>query len=185
MPACSAGNFPDGTWPSWDAAADRRGPADVLRYPLTGTGERFPLADPAATGFLVGTPADEVEAYRAVLDGVAFTERFALETLADLGLQRGSHRLAGGAGRSQVWNRIRATVLDQAVTVPVAATSSVGAAVLAGVGLSGRPLAEVVAQLVPTGPVVDPDPLSRNQLDEQYHRWRTELLDRHTALTPA
>lgn len=181
-----AREFPGRDLAQLDAAAARRGPAGVLRYPLSGTGERFPLVDPAATGFVVGTAADEVEAYRAVLDGVAFTERFALEILGDLGLQRGgSHRLAGGASRSAVWNRIRATVLDAVVTGPTAASSGVGAAVLAAVGLSGRPLAEVVAELVPDGPVLDPDPSSRKQLDEQYHRWRTELLHRHSDLTPA
>ncbi len=157
----------------------------MLRYPLSGTGERFPLADPGATGFRTGTPADEVEAYRAVLDGVAFTERFGLEALADLGVQSGRHRLAGGASRSAVWNRIRATVIGATVTVPAAATSGVGAAVLAAAGLSGRPLAEVAAELVSAGPAVDPDPLSGNRLDEQYHQWRTELLHRHDTLTPA
>lgn len=170
-----AGTVPQASLPELDAAAAASGPAGVLRYPLRGTGERFPVADPSFTGWQLGMPQDAAEAHRAVLEGVAFTERYGLERLAALGLRRGTHRVAGGATRSDVWNRIRATVLDAPVSVCAAAGSGHGAAALAASGTSGESLGDTVRRWSPTLPVIDPDPTETDRLDDSFGRWSAEL----------
>lgn len=88
-----------------DAAFDPES-EPVLCYPLTTTGERFPVADPAARGFLQTggrefefTPdgldgVDDRTVYAGILYGVAFAERLAFEILA------GCNDRGSGAGRS-------------------------------------------------------------------------------------
>ena len=117
-----------------DAAAFARGPSTVVRYPLARVGERFPVADPTLHSLSSGVPVDEVDAYRAVLEGVAFVERLGLETLSALGVRPHRHLITGGATRSATWNTIRATVL-----APLLLGGSTGSAGSAGsAGEEGR-----------------------------------------------
>lgn len=158
-----------------DQAAAAQGPADALRYPLSGVGERFPIADPTFVGWTVGAPRDRIEAHRAVLEGVAFVERLGLERLQSLGVQRGTHRLAGGGARSEVWNRVRATVLGCPVTIPRAGGSGRGAAVLAAAAVSQRSLAAVCRAWDTGSIVVDPDGHESARLEENYQRFSSHL----------
>ena len=85
--------------------------AGYVRYPLSVAGERFPVADRNLPPLTDGEPRSRLDAYRALLEGVAFVERLGLERLQQLGVTPRRHVIAGGATASQVWNRIRATVL--------------------------------------------------------------------------
>lgn len=161
--------------PALDAAADAHGPSSVLRYPLVGTGERFPVADPHFRGWQVGEPDSTADSYRSILEGVAFVERHGLEQLAALGVQRRRHLLAGGATKSTVWNRIRAGVLGETVYVPPAGGSGNGAAALAASALLGNPLAAVVDSWARGAVSIDPDPAESEQLQSSYRRWCEEL----------
>jgi len=191
-----------------DRAAAERGPSTVVRYPLARVGERFPVADPTLQSVSSGEPVDEVDAYRAVLEGVAFVERLGVETLAGLGIRPSRHTLTGGAGRSATWNTIRATVVSPALTGATGqglvdgaltqattqqpgsrvvhattAGSATGAAILAANSLShqGSPAAlpETVARLVPTPVPVHPDPSQAVQLEQSYTAFLA-LLDAST-----
>ncbi|MDQ2756551.1 MAG: FGGY-family carbohydrate kinase, partial [Actinomycetota bacterium] len=106
-----------------------------------------------------GRPADDVEAHRAILEGVAFVERLGLETLAAVGAPSRRHVLAGGGSRSAVWSSIRASVLaGRDVSLAGRGDSAVGAAVLAVVGLTAEPFGQAVDHLVaPTSPVATTD----------------------------
>ena len=152
-----AAEFPRADLDDFDRRAAER-PSTVVRYPLTRAGERFPVSDPGMVSVRSGDPEDELDAYRAVLDGVAFTERLGLERLISLGVAPRRHVLAGGASKSSVWNRIRATVLTPLLPVWVApaAVSAVGAALLAAhaVTEAGTPLSQTTDRLVaPPEPV--------------------------------
>ena len=160
-----------------DHAAELHGPARSLRYPLAGIGERFPVADPGLRGFRIGGEGDSIDDYRAVLDGVAFTERCGLELLSALGVPPGRHRLAGGATRSRVWNRIRATALGVPVLIPANPISASGAALLAASVIRREELAETVHALLQPGAEVGPDPTTLVRLDEQYQAWCAALAD--------
>lgn len=168
--------FPGAGLDDLDAAAARWGPAGVVRYPLLRPGERFPFARPDAEGFTLGTPAGETEAYRAVLEGVAFVERLGFATLAAAGAPvRGALRAVGGGSRSPAWLRVRATVHGRPVEVPDRPSSGFGAAVLAAAATVHDGLPAAVAAMVRTRRRVDPDERERGALEESYHRFVAEL----------
>jgi xylulokinase len=167
-----------------DAAAAAHGPSTVIRYPLSRAGERFPVADPDATGFSLGTPTDDVDAFRAVLEGVAFVERLGIETLTGLGIRPHRHSITGGASRSAIWNRIRATALAGSVNAATGygvvhvphANSAHGAALLATRGILGERLSDTVDRLVPSADPVLPEPAESAALNESYDRFRDHLM---------
>lgn len=171
--------FPDRDLPALDTAAARRGPASVVRYPLVQAGERFPFARPDAAGFQLGTPEDETDAYRSVLEGVAFTERLGFAALADAGAPvRGALRAVGGGSRSPVWLRIRATVQGRPVEVPREPASGFGAAVLAAAATVHGGLPAAVAAMVRTRHSVEPDDREREALEASYARFHAALASR-------
>ncbi|MDQ6659296.1 MAG: FGGY-family carbohydrate kinase [Actinomycetota bacterium] len=164
--------------PALDAAAAEHGPSSMLRYPLVGTGERFPVADPTFRGWQIGEPDSVADSYRSILEGVAFVERHGLEQLAARGVQRRRHLLTGGAAKSTIWNRIRAGVLGETVYAPPAGGSGNGAAALATSALLGMPLRAVVDRWAHHSEPVDPDPAESEQLQSSYRRWSEELARR-------
>ncbi len=176
-----------------DRRAAERGPATVVRYPLTRPGERFPIADPDLPSLASGQPADEVEAYRVILEGVAFVERLGLETLAALGAPTRRHTIAGGATRSAVWNTLRATVIGGSGSgVPVVrlpwSGSAIGAAVLAAHGLEltrdpSAAFTTTVDRLVASAVDVAPDLDQSAQLEQSYRCFRA-LLSAHSTTHP-
>jgi xylulokinase len=188
------------------SALDRRvadRPGRVVRYPLVRAGERFPVNDPRLLPLRSGEPGTREDAYRAVLEGVAFVERLGLERLAALeppdadGRLQRRHLLAGGATASAVWNRIRATVLAPLTPVSVSAAaaagsaaagstgSAVGAAILAAhsVADAATPFSDTVARLVPAPVPLTPD---RRQSEPLAHAYRQflDLLASATSATP-
>ncbi|HTL39840.1 MAG TPA: FGGY-family carbohydrate kinase [Pseudolysinimonas sp.] len=156
------------------AAIEAVGPSPVVVYPLARPGERFPVADPAFAGFSVGLdgrPRDavgEIARYRAVFEGVAFVERLALERLGELGVESRRHHVAGGAAASELWNRIRASVLQRPVVVSPGAGSARGAAALAAAAVTGETLAVVAERFAGERRVVDPDEAFVEVLEERY-----------------
>lgn len=172
--------FPGADLAALDAAAGRHGPAGVCCYPLTRRGERFPFARPDAAGFWTGEPRDPVEEHRALLESVAFTERLALAVLGRAGgLAAGRPlRAVGGASRSEVWLRIRATVTGRPVCVPEHPTSSFGAAVLAAAATTHGSLAAAVAGMVRADRTVEPDEQEREILEDSYGRFLAALRER-------
>jgi xylulokinase len=102
-------------------------------------GERTPHADPAARGAFAGLSLrhDRGALARAVLEGVAFGLRDALDLVADM-----SHpprhprvgRVSGGGGRSDLWLQIVASVLEMPLEATVVDEGAAyGAALLGGV----------------------------------------------------
>jgi xylulokinase len=151
--------------------------ATHVRYPLTVAGERFPVADRTLRSLSDGVPQSRLDAYRTVLEGVAFVERLGLDRLRHLGVTSRRHLITGGATASEVWNRIRATVLAPVpVWVARSASSSVGAAVLAARAVSDHPFAAMVARLTPPPEPVEPVAAQRDSLEDAYQRF-VELLE--------
>jgi D-ribulokinase len=162
-----------------DLAADANGPARVCCYPLTRRGERFPFDRADAEGFWTGRPRDRVEEHRALLEGVAFTERLALQVLGRAGdFGAGPLRAVGGASRSDVWLRIRATATGRPVWVPEHPSSGFGAAVLAAGSTVHGSFADAVAAMVRPGRTADPDERQRDALETSYGRFLAALRER-------
>jgi sugar (pentulose or hexulose) kinase len=171
--------FPDRDLAALDDAAGRHGPASVVRYPLVRAGERFPFARPDAAGFQLGTPSGEADAYRAVLEGVAFTERLGFAALAEAGAPvHGALRAAGGGSRSPAWLRIRATVQGRPVEVTREPASGFGAAVLAAAATVHDGLPAAVAAMVRIRDRVEPDERERAALEASYDRFHAALVSR-------
>lgn len=166
-----------------DRAAGARGPASVISWPLRRAGERFPIVCPDAVGFTEGTAADEADAYRADLEGVAYLERLCYERLESLGAARSQPVIAvGGGTRSAVWSTIRATVLGDGIAVASEASTSAGACLLAAAGTLYPDLATATRGMIRPPRFIEPDSLTRQAMEDGYGRW-TEALRRRGWLT--
>ncbi|MEA2283985.1 MAG: xylulokinase [Solirubrobacteraceae bacterium] len=100
-------------------------------------GERTPYPDPEARAAFVGLGLrhDRAALVRAVLEGVAFGLRDALDLVVSLGGRPATGRVSGGGGRSVLWLEIVASILDLPLEVcRVEEGAAYGAALLGGVG---------------------------------------------------
>jgi xylulokinase len=116
-------------------------------------GERAPIWDVASRGTFARMDSNTGPAQltRSVMEGVAFSVRWAFEALSgSAGQTIRSANIGGGGSRSDVWCQIRADVLGMTLrrtAVPDAA--ALGAAILAGVGANAfSALPQAVGQLV-------------------------------------
>jgi D-ribulokinase len=157
-------------------AADRE-PATVIMYPLHGRGERFPFVAPDAEGFTLGQPADEIDQYAAILQGVAFIERLCFDYLDMLGAPvDGPFLLTGGGAKSRYWCQLRADVLGSPVTLPENAEAALGMAILAAA--AGHKVADVAGPMVRIREVIEPRPNGGTRFGEPYLRLIDELARR-------
>jgi sugar (pentulose or hexulose) kinase len=179
--------FPDADLADLDERAAQRGPSTVACYPAPGRGERFPFAVGDAEEVWTGTPEDEVDRYRAVLEGVAFVERLAYDRLRQLGASVDPPlRSAGGGSASGVWTAIRATVLGMPVVSTPSAGTAFGACVLAAAGTVHPDLAAAADAMVGSpGPPVEPVDRERGRLEESYGRFRGALEEKGWLPWPA
>ncbi len=163
-----------------DRRATERGPATVTCYPASGQGERFPFVTADAAEVWTGSPVDEVDAYRAIMEGVAFVERLGYERLRELGATvEAPLRSAGGGSRSHAWTAIRATVLDMAIVRPPSAATAFGACILAAAGTLHPDLrAATDAMAGRAGPPVGPVEGERSRLDDSYRRFVEALVEK-------
>lgn len=171
--------FGDADLGALDEAAAARGPARCVVYPLTGKGERFPFVEPDAHGFTLDTPEDDVERYRATLEGVAFLERLGCAHLTSLGAAPTPPlAVAGGGSRSRAWNAVRATVLGLPLVVPARATTASGACILAAAGTLYDSVGAAIEAMVTTEDRVEPAAAEREALEDSYGRFVGALADR-------
>lgn len=155
------------------------GPAHAVGYPLVGRGERFPFVAPEAEGFVLDEVHDEVDGYRAALEGVAFVERLGYEYLARLGAPAEGPVSAAGAGSaSAVWNAIRATVLGAPIVAKPAATTALGACILAAAGTLHPDVAAAALAMGVSGEMVEPVDREREPLERSYRRFVVALVER-------
>jgi len=140
-------------------------------------GERGPVPDAQAKGVLFGLSIahGRAEMARAVLEGCAMHLRSILEALG------ASEPLVvvGGGAKSALWRQIIADATGRALIVPqVLEAASLGAAILAGVGVGLYPSArEAAARLVRDVGEQRPDP-ERMRLYEEIYRVYSELEER-------
>jgi D-ribulokinase len=169
--------FPERDLEALGTQAAQREPASVVTYPLHGRGERFPFISPEAEGFTLGQPADEIDQYAALLQGVAFVERLCFDYLDMLGAPVcGPFVLTGGGANSRYWCQLRADVLGSPVTLPENAEAALGMAVLAAA--AGRKVADVAGAMVRIREVIDPRPAHAGRFREPYLRLVDELARR-------
>lgn len=114
------------------------------------SGERSPHLDPNTRGALVNLSLAHTQAdiIRAVLEGVAFSLREALEVISAIAP---IHQLlaTGGGARSKIWLQILADVLQTELIAPKAEEGAAyGAAILAMVGVGAYPSLEAALKIL-------------------------------------
>ena len=139
-------------------------------------GERAPFWDAALRGTFAGLSGatGPAELTAAVLEGVAFSARLALEALQRSGaVQPATVRLGGGGAASDRWCQIRADALN----IPLARVvgkdpGAMGAAVMAGVGSGALPdLATAAERLVRMDRTFTPDPAKAQLAHDRFALW--------------
>jgi xylulokinase len=140
-------------------------------------GERAPIWDASSRGAFarIDSAAGAAEMARSVMEGVAFSARWAFEAL-----QKSSTRtvslanISGGGSRSDTWCQIRADALGfalQRTVVPDAAT--LGAAILAGLGGGTMSsMRDAVRQLVRFDRTFEPRPAHRAYYNDKFGHFR-------------
>lgn len=162
-----------------DAAALPLLPADKLCYPLPRRGERFPAVKADAESFMTSTPRDRAEHFAMYLQGVAFVERWAYQTIRELGGSWGGTVFtSGGGARSEVWMQLRADVLNCPVARTGTPDSAFGAAVLAASRTLYRDVTEAARAMVRVERVFEPRPAFAARYDELYAAFRTACSQR-------
>lgn len=123
-------------------------------------GERTPHLDPDCRGVFFGLSAMHVRSdlLRAVMEGVAYSQRDSMEVLRKMGVATGEMLACGGGGTSPLWRQMLADVYNCPVrTVRSKEGPALGAAILAGVGAGLYPsVQEACAKLVQVNPPQQP-----------------------------
>jgi len=161
------------------------------------SGVMNPYWDEHATGVVVGwtTAHRRHHLYRAILEGIAFEHRLAVDGLvASTSAPVAEHVLLGGGSRSPLWCQILADVLATPVSRARSAdATNLGAAALAAAALGWQPtIAAAVAAMAGTTETFQPRPSASDAYDRLYRQVYLPLfpalrpsLDRLAELTAA
>ncbi len=153
-------------------------PTGKIVYPLLQKGERFPILAPQAYGF--GTDGlDQDTIFAASMEGVAFLERYAYELAEELSGEKVSIvYTAGGASNSDVWLKIRSSVLNKKIVKMKYVSGGVGAAILAASKTHFNNIIDAVAQLTVIEKEVEPEANLVLAYDELYRSFLQEFVKR-------
>jgi len=140
-------------------------------------GERAPLWDAQARGTFAGLTAQHgaAELVLAVMEGVVFSARLALEVLeASGGLRSDVVQGGGGGTESDRWCQLRADAFARPfLRMAARDAGAVGATVMAGVAAGLIPdLAQAAAALVPVERMFEPDPAGVVLAERRFAIWR-------------
>lgn len=172
---CLVKIFPDEDLDALAVQIDDSMPTGLLVYPLVRCGERLPFVDPEAQGFVLGDADSRAQLFGAYLEGVAFVERWILETAGSLGADTsGSIFTTGGGAKSSVWMKIRASVLNRRVCRPEVSECAFGSAIVAASRTLYPNLTEAGRNMVRVDCAIEPEPALVAAYDALYGRFRAE-----------
>ncbi|MET0475394.1 MAG: FGGY-family carbohydrate kinase [Mycobacterium sp.] len=157
-----------------DEEALGAGPAEVLCLPYF-LGEKSPIHDPDLRGVFAGMHLGHTRAdlYRSVLEAIAFGFRHHLDVFTDIGIRPRRVMITNGGSKSTLWKQIHADVLGMEMR-PVNGHpgASLGAAVIAAIGVGALDDWSDAARFVAFDSPVVPDPTRRAIYDDAYRNWR-------------
>lgn len=140
-------------------------------------GERAPLWDSDAKGSFTGlrTATGPAELARSVLEGVAYSARLVLDSLASSAdcVPTQLHH-SGGGSRSDLWCQIRSDSLAQSMKRTATPDAGVlGAALIASVGIGQySSIAQATKEFVQFDCVFEPETAMRARHDERYQTFQ-------------
>jgi xylulokinase len=149
-------------------------PAEVLCLPYF-LGEKSPLHDPDLRGAFAGLHLGHTRAdmYRAVLEAIAFGFRHHVDVFAGIGIPLTRVMVTNGGSKSVLWKQIHADVLGiELHPVKGHPGASLGAAVIAAIGIGALGDWSDAARFISLDPPVVPDPARRGAYDDAYPMWR-------------
>jgi xylulokinase len=157
-----------------DKEAAQRAPAEVLCLPYF-LGEKTPINDPDLRGVFAGMHLGHTRAdlYRSVLEAIAFGFRHHADVFADISIPLTKTMITNGGSKSTLWKQIHADVLGIDMH-PVTGHpgASLGAAIIAAIGVGALDDWADANRFVSLGPPVVPDPQRKQIYDDAYARWR-------------
>ncbi len=143
-------------------------------------GERSPILDSGARGAFIGLSAVHTKAdmLRAVMEGVAYSQRQCLDVLLNMGVCFDKMLICGGGGKSAFWRQMLADVYGVPVSAIASEGPALGAVILAGTA-SGiyKSVQEGCDVIIKTAPIQEP-------IRENSERY-TEFYDIYKELYPA
>ena len=150
--------------------------ADGLIWTPYLMGERTPHVDSSVRASLIGLTASHTKAHvvRAILEGVAFSLRDAIEIFRSLNIPIENIRLGGGGAISSLWRQIQANVYGQTVEIVEAEEGAAfGAALLAGVGAGAwKTIDEACEKTIHVAEKIEPNEKSVEVLNHQYQAFK-------------
>ena len=157
-----------------NAASENLIPTGVRCYPLTGRGERFPFVLPDCEAFYIGDVTGG-KLYPAIMEGVGFAEKLAFDHMEKLGCAVGDTiYTTGGACKSALWLKIRASILNKKLMVPEVVDAAMGSALLAASNYFGG-LEKTAERMIRYRSVTEPDPELAEKYAEIYAKFRSDI----------
>ena len=139
-------------------------------------GNRTPFTEPLARGAIWGLTFGHgpEHIYRAMLEGIGFATRHALDAITRGGVVVTELRACGGATRSELTMRMYADILGRPVTTTQTAdASALGAAISASIGIGlYSDFSDGSARMNRIGRVFEPNPEHRARYDALYDLFR-------------
>ncbi|MBE2267771.1 MAG: xylulokinase, partial [Anaerolinea sp.] len=160
---------------SAEAAAVPVGANGLIFLPYL-SGERTPHMDAHARGVFVGLTHYHGRGHmaRAIMEGVAFALRDALDISLSLGGQVEQIIAAGGGSTSAVWRGICADVFGVPLQPTLLTESTgIGAALLGGIGTGVYPSIQAAAATARYGDLTEPDAVRQTQYAELYQLYQS------------
>ncbi|NVM55445.1 MAG: hypothetical protein HWN66_17190 [Candidatus Helarchaeota archaeon] len=159
------------------------------------SGEACPISDPRLRGGFMNLSIENTRAdmIRAVLEGVSYNVRWALEGVEEL-LGRNKAkvdeiRYIGGGAMSNLWSQIMADILNKKIiqmTNPIA-SGTIGAALIAGIGIGKLNSFREFKPKIAEKATYTPNPANKEIYDTLYGAFRTiykQLRQMYKGLNP-
>jgi xylulokinase len=144
-------------------------------------GERSPHPDPDCRGVFFGLSGVHTRAHliRAVMEGVAYSQRECVDVFRAMGVAIGDMTVTGGGARSRLWRQMLADLYGCPVGVPDPdGGAAFGAAILAGVGVGVWPsLEDACSRLIGKGEQTRPSPVRGEAYTPYFELYKKLYLD--------
>ncbi|KHO61416.1 pentulose/hexulose kinase [Thermoanaerobacter sp. YS13] len=164
--------FPSIDFQRWNQEAEKYLPSSLVIYPLVRKGERFPFIDSDAEGFIRGYYQNEYELYLGYLEGVGLIERLCYNVVGSLGASINEKIfVTGGAAKSELWLKIRASILNKKLVVPEISEPSMGSAIIAASKTFYNDIFDAASNMVRLKKIVEPESKLVKVYDEKYHEF--------------
>ncbi len=155
--------------------------ADRLLFLPYLMGERSPHPDADCRGVFFGLSAmhTRAEMVRAVLEGVAFSQRECLDVFREMGVPVEDMTVCGGGSKSPLWRQILADVYGcRVATLRVDEGGALGAALLAGVGAGEFSCVEQACEaVVAKNKYIEPDKENSEKYVPYFELYKKLYLD--------